>query len=418
MDAMAGDMSFRSSIAGLSNKLATNSLEDVDFKLLEMFDKAGSFDLPSGQELGLDTGFLSEAAMPQMDHGSGGAHTLGGGGRSQEGLQGMPSLPPFQPLQTQSSLPAQLHASNSFGSSQSYPWRSSPMHGDSCGGGPSPSGPLGGGPPPLSPGSRSLAFSTPSGASAEPRPAFPPIPAPRSNAPLLHRSARRASMPASAAGGVSNLLNGSGLHSLWENRSTPPLWSIGEGEAFGQLSPTMRPALSAEEITVQQMGNGTTVRCHLTAALLLCMTDVRDSEITHSCCATVERCWSCFHALIAAAPSPDPLRRSAALRSSERSGHHGHEHSGDGGPPGSRRPRPSVRSASVGAHSDRPLSPGDLDLGLASAKAKERNRRAQKRFRERQKVRLMVTPRLRSAYWLAFKGTCVHFGNCVSAAAH
>ena len=228
----------------------------MDFKLLEMFDKGGSFDLPSGQELGLDTGFLSEAAMPQMDHG--GANTLGGGGRSQEGLQGMSSLPPFQPLQTQSSLPAQLHASGSFGSSsQSYPWRTSPMHGDSAG--PSSSAPLGGGTP-LSPGARSLAFSTPSGASAEPRPAFPPIPAPRSNAPLLHRSARRASMPASAAGGVSNLINGSGLHSLWENRSTPPLWSIGEGEAFGQLSPTMRPALSAEEITVQQMGNGTTVR--------------------------------------------------------------------------------------------------------------------------------------------------------------
>ena len=250
-------MSFRSSIAGLSNKLATNSLEDVDFKLLEMFDKAGSFDLPSGQDLGLDVGFLSEAAMPQMDHGLHGG-SLGGGGRSQEGLPGMGPLgQPFQsPLQTQHSLPAQLHSSNSFGSSQSYPWGSStPPSADS---GPSSSAPLPLGVGRLSPAARSLGLSA--GAGAEPRPAFPPIPAPRSNAPLPHRSARRASMPASAAGGVSNLLSG-GLHSLWENRSTPPLWSIGEGETFGQLSPTMmRPALSAEEITVQQLVNGTSVR--------------------------------------------------------------------------------------------------------------------------------------------------------------
>ena len=262
MDVMGADMSFRSSIAGLSNKLATNSLEDVDFKLLEMFDKGGSFDLPSGQDLGLDVGFLSEAAMPQMDHGAHGG-SLAGGGRSQEGLLGLPpSGQPFQSpgLLSQNSLPAQLNASNSYGSSQSYPWGSStPPSADS---GPSLSAPLplhGGR---LSPASRtSLALSSPPGAGAEGRPAFPPIPAPRSGAPLPHRSARRASMPASAAGGVSNLVGGGGLHSLWENRSTPPLWSIGEGEAFGQLSPTMmRPALSAEEITVQQLVNGTTVR--------------------------------------------------------------------------------------------------------------------------------------------------------------
>jgi hypothetical protein len=36
--------------------------------------------------------------------------------------------------------------------------------------------------------------------------------------------------------------------------------------------------------------------------------------------------------------------------------------------------RPSVQSASVGANSERLLSPSDVDLGLLGAKAKERNR--------------------------------------------
>ena len=40
-----------------------------------------------------------------------------------------------------------------------------------------------------------------------------------------------------------------------------------------------------------------------------------------------------------------------------------------------RRLRPSVRSASVGANSERPLCSADLEMGgLSGAKAKERNR--------------------------------------------
>lgn len=130
-----------------------------------------------------------------------------------------------------------------------------------------------------------------------PRPAFPAIP----------RSARRASAPATAPGGASNFIT----NQLFETRSTPPLWTIGEGDATDgpDASPHsgMRPAMSAD-------ANGFAGGLRGTA---------------------------------------EGATASSAA---------------------GRRLRPSVRSASVGANSERPLSSSDLDLGLSGAKAKERNR--------------------------------------------
>mmetsp|Transcript_9380 Transcript_9380/g.28197 ORF Transcript_9380/g.28197 Transcript_9380/m.28197 type:complete len:660 (-) Transcript_9380:1506-3485(-) len=153
------------------------------------------------------------------------------------------------------------------------------------------------------------------------RPLLPAIP---------RASARRASVPAAAHGGLAPfsaplggpmapLIAGS---SLWETRSTPPLWPIGENGVVNGPGGHTRSAMSAEADSLPLPGQEMYTRMGVAAGV------------------------------------------------------------------GVRRLRPSVRSASVGANSDRPLSPSDLEPGgISGVKAKERNRRAQKRFRERQKVK-------------------------------
>ncbi len=73
------------------------------------------------------------------------------------------------------------------------------------------------------------------------KPSFPAIP----------RSARRASVPATAPGGVSSFVTSA----LYETRSTPPLWPIKEGDVSDDpTSPgsAMRPAMSADARTMDQ----------------------------------------------------------------------------------------------------------------------------------------------------------------------
>ncbi len=72
--------------------------------------------------------------------------------------------------------------------------------------------------------------------------------------PAMPRSARRASVPATAPGGVSTFVS----NTLYETRSSPPLWTIGEGEVDGSpgIHGGMRPALSADANTAANMTRG------------------------------------------------------------------------------------------------------------------------------------------------------------------
>lgn len=72
--------------------------------------------------------------------------------------------------------------------------------------------------------------------------------------PAIPRSARRASVPATAPGGVSTFVG----NTLYETRSSPPLWTIGEGEVDGSpgIYGGMRPALSADADTAVNMTRG------------------------------------------------------------------------------------------------------------------------------------------------------------------
>lgn len=67
--------------------------------------------------------------------------------------------------------------------------------------------------------------------------------------PIPRVSARRASVPAAAEGGPAPpggpLVPPGGGSMLWETRSTPPLWSIGEHHVDNGPSQHLRPALSA-----------------------------------------------------------------------------------------------------------------------------------------------------------------------------